>query len=455
MQTKISQQILNAMNIRKQFEEKIENDTAKPKCHFSSPSGLLLDVWGGIYKDKRYHLFYDTNYDNDPRRMAGAVAHLVSKDMINWQELPFALVPEEEKRGELNLNDGFIVMDKQDEPLMFYTRCFVDPKKNREHVAVRGSDDMLLWERINDGDAVLTMDNHGGPVFLPTWSDVVLFNKNGRTFMIISKCTHVDDKQDMIPIYEAVDDTLLKWEYRGVFLEQTGECINFVKIKDKWVLIYSPFDNPQYFVGSFDINTYKFNVEKQGTLSYGYVSQGCKLYDISRGFYATSTFKGEYDNTYIIGWISGFIDTMDWNGCVSYPRMLDLDEQNNLIMKPHSALNNLRKEEVTLQGATDLGRSFELDITAQLKQNEGIEICVQDSFNLQIKNNHFKFNDIEFDFDYGDSLNIKMYVDVTVAEIFLCDGKVSVSRCFEQIKVGEPVLVKTDGKITKAKAYKF
>ena len=63
--------------------------------------------------------------------------------------------------------------------------------------------------------------------------------------------------------------------------------------------------------------------------------------------------------------------------------------------------------------------------------------------------------DIEFDFDYGDSLNIKMYVDVTVAEIFLCDGKVSVSRCFEQIKVGEPVLVKTDGKITKAKAYKF
>jgi len=455
LQTKIPRDILHAMNIRKPFEEKIKNDTAKPKYHFSSPSGLLLDVWGGIYKDSKYHLFYDTNYDNDPRRMAGAVAHLVSDDMISWQELPFALVPEEKEKGELNLNDGFIVMDKQNKPLMFYTRCFEDINVNREHVAVRGSDDLLLWERINNNKAVLTMDNHGGPQFLSTWSDVVLFTENDRTFMIISKCTRTDDNQDMIPIYEAVDDTLLKWEYKGVFLEHTGECINFVKIKDKWVLIYSPYNNPRYFVGSFDINNYKFNVEKQGILSYGYVSQGCKLYDISRGFYATSTFKGEGDNTYIMGWISGFMDTMDWNGCVSYPRMLDLDKENNLIMQPAKALENLRKEEIEFNDTVDLGRSFELDITAKLQPNESFEIGIEDSFKLEIKNNHFRFNDIEFDFECSECLDIKMYVDVTVAEIFLCGGKVSVSRCFKQIKDRTPVTLKTEGKIIKAKAYKF
>ncbi len=454
MKNKIPQSILDAMNIRKPFEEKIKNDTAKPKYHFSSPSGLLLDVWGGIYKDNKYHLFYDTNFNNDPRRMAGAVGHLVSEDMLNWQELPFALVPEE-GQGELNLNDGFIVIDNDKKPLMFYTRCFEDIRVNREHVAVRGSDDLLLWERINDGKAVLTMENHGGPAFLSTWSDVVLFNEDGRTFMIISKCTRTDDKQDMIPIYEAVDDTLLKWEYRGVFAEHTGECINFVKIKDKWVLIYSPYNNPQYFVGSFDINNYKFIVEKQGFLSYGYVSQGCKLYDISRGFYATSTFKGNDDNTYIVGWISGFMDTMDWNGCVSYPRMLDLDEQDNLIMKPIKALDNLRKEEAVFSDNMNLGRSFELDITTLLEENESLEISVGDSFSLEVKNNHFIFNDIEFDFRYSENINIKMYVDVTVAEIFLGDGRASISRCFKQIKEGTPVLVKTNGKIEQAKAYKL
>lgn len=455
MQNKIPQPILDAMNIRKSYEEEIKNDPAKPQYHFSSPSGLLLDVWGGIYKDSKYHLFYDTNYDKDPRRMAGAVGHLVSDDMINWNELPFILVPEEKERGELNLNDGFIVMDKTDKPLMFYTRCFEDIKTNREHVAVRGSDDMLLWERMNDGEAVLTMENHGGPEFLSTWSDVVLFNENGRTFMIISKCTRTEDNQDMIPIYEAVDDSLLKWEYRGVFLEQTGECINFVKIKDKWVLIYSPYNNPQYFVGKFDIESYKFIVEKQGILSYGYVSQGSKLFDISRGFYATSTFKGADDNMYIMGWISGFMDTMNWNGCVSYPRMLDLDENNNLLMTPIKELEKMRREEVALNDNMDLGRSFELDIAMQLKDNENFQLSVQDSFDLEIKNNHFKFNDIEFDFEKNENIKMKIYVDVTMAEIFLCDGKISVSRCFGQIQDGAFVKMATDGKIEKASVYKF
>lgn len=454
MQTKIPQSVLDAMNIRKPFEEKSKNDFARPKYHFSSPAGLLLDVWGGIYKDDKYHIFYDTNYNNDPRRMAGAVGHLISTDMIDWHELPFALVPQEEK-GELNLNDGFIVMDKNEKPLMFYTRCFEDINVNREHVAVRGSDDLLLWERMNNGEAVLTMENHGGPTFLSTWSDVVIFNEKGRTFMIISKCTRTDDKQDMIPIYEAVDDTLLKWEYKGVFLEHTGECINFVKIKDKWVLIYSPYNNPQYFVGDFDIDNYKFVVEKQGILSYGYVSQGCKLYDISRGFYATSTFKGKGDNIYIIGWLSGFEDTIDWNGCVSFARQLDLDDQNNLIMRTVKALDSLRKEKVTLENTTNLGRSFELDLKVSLDREQQLELGVENSFKLEIKNNHFKFNDIEFDFENTENLNIKMYIDVTVAEIFLCDGKFSVSRCFKPIEESKPLIFKTNGKIECAQAYKL
>ena len=313
---------------------------------------------------------------------------------------------------------------------------------------------MLLWERINNGEAVITMDNHGGPDFLSTWSDVVLFNENGRTFMIISKCTN-PEKGDMIPIYEAVDDTLLKWEYKGVFLEHTGECVNFVKIKDKWVLIYSPYNNPRYFIGSFDIDNYKFVVENQGVLSYGYVSQGYKLYDISRGFYATSTFGGEGGNTYIIGWISGFEGTKHWNGCVSFARQLDLDNQNNLIMKPVKALENLRKEKVALENITNLGRSFEIDLTVALDKDQSLEVSVENSFKLEIKNNHFKFNDIEFDFENDESLNIKMYVDVTVAEIFLSDGRVSVSRCFKQIEKGKSVAVKTNGKIEKSLAYKL
>ena len=220
-------------------------------------------------------------------------------------------------------------------------------------------------------------------------------------------------------------------------------------------MIYSPYNNPQYFVGSFDIENYKFIVEKQGILSYGYVSQGSKLYDISRGFYATSTFTGEGDNTYIMGWISGFIDTMGWNGCVSFPRTLDLDRENNLIMKPSNTIENLRKKEIEFGANMELGRSFELDIDISLKENESLEVSVKNSFELEIKNNYFKFNDVEFVFEQSANMDIKIFVDVTVAEIFMCGGKISVSRCFKQIKEGVCVDIKTDGEIKKAKAYKL
>ena len=454
MQNRISKDILSAMKERKPYEEEIAFDTAKPIYHFSSPCGLMLDVWGGIYKDGNYHLFYDNNYNKDPRRMGGCFGHLVSSDLVNWKELPFALLPEEEKFGEISLNDGFVVIDKQNKPLMYYTRCFTDTTKNREHVAVRGSDDLLTWERINDGNAVLTLDNHGGPDFHMSWSDVVLFSENGRTFMIISKCTKSDGK-DMIPIYEAVDDTLLKWEYKGVFANHTGECINFVKIKDKWVLIYSPYNNPKYMVGHFDIDNYRFVEENNGILSYGYINQGWQLYDISRGFYATSTFKGKDDKTYILGWISGFEGTKNWNGCVSLARELELDESNNILMKPVKALENLRKEAIDFTNSADLGRAFELNVKANLEKNQALEIKMDNSFCLKVTQNHITFNDIVVDFDFKDDVDINMYVDVSMAEIFFNGGKISLSRCFKEIKDGTKVEITTNGKLKEFKAYKF
>lgn len=454
MESKLPQNILAAMEERKPYEVEISSDSAKPTYHFSSPCGLLLDVWGGIYKNNSYHLFYDNNYNKDHRRMGGCFGHIVSDDLVNWKELPFALLPEEKEHDELALNDGFIIIDKQNKPLMYYTRCFTATTKNREHVAVRGSDDLLTWERINGGKAILTLDNHGGPDFHMSWSDVVIFAENDRTFMIISKCTKKDGG-DMIPIYEAVDDTLLKWEYRGVFANHTGECINFVKIKDKWVLIYSPYNNPKYMVGNFDIENYRFIEENSGCLSYGYVNQGWQLYDISRGFYATSTFKGENGTTYIMGWISGFIDTKDWNGCVSLPRTLELDENNNLYMKPAKQIEKLRKQQVELTKETDLGKAFEINISAEFKDNQSITLTIQDSFELIVTNNLIKFNDIELEIEHIDDIDIKMYVDVTVAEIFFCGGKYSISRCFKQIKNGAILKTSSNAKIKEITAYKL
>lgn len=432
--------------INKNYKNTIK-DTARPFFHFASPCNMLIDVWGGIFYKGYYHLFYDISHKSEMQ--GGSFGHIRSFNLTDWENLPLALIPEEEK-GERNLNDGTVVIDKNGEPLMYYTRCFFDGEKNREHVAVRGSADFSTWERLYNGEAVLTMENHGGPKFHMSWSDPIIFHENGRTFMLISKCT-IPDKGDVIPIYEATDDTWLKWEYRGIFAEHTGEVLNFIKIRDKWVLIYSPYNNPKYFVGTFDTENCKFICEKEGILSYGYVQQGY-ITGVSRGFYATCAFYGEQNLPYIIGWISGFEDTKGWEGCVSLPRLLDLDENNNLLMKPAPILDSLRQSKIDTENKTEIkcGKAFELNV----EFTDNIYVSVDGSFELKMDGKTVKFNDIEFEYEIKDKCNIRIYVDVCICEMFIDNGKMSMSRCFKQLNVDSVLKVKSDGEILNCYAYK-
>jgi len=444
--------IREAMQAISERHKRVMLDTSRPKYHFVSPAKILLDVWGGIFHKGYYHLFYDLNHRVAEEIQGGCFGHLRSVDLVEWEDMPLALLPEYDK-GESQLNDGTVVIDPSGQPLMYYTRCFPDATKNREHIPAKGSDDLVSWERIND--KIMTMDNHGGPTFDRIWSDPVIFSEDGRTFMIISKCTRIGGG-DMIPIYEAVDDTLLNWEYKGVFAEHTGEVINFIKIRDKWVLIYSPFNNPKYFVGTFDVDTYKFTSEKGGTLCYGYVSQG-QVIGISRGFYATSAFYGEDNTPYVVGWLSGFIDSKDWQGGVSLVRTLDIDEENNVIMAPIPQLDKLREEklELSADGRLNCGRAFEVEAEFSISDGDAVKIKLTDSFELNIGNGRVSFNDIEFDYVFRDTIKVKMYIDVSVAEIFFDNGRTSISRCFREIKDGAELEVFCNEKSEKFEAYKL
>lgn len=443
--------IIDASNFIEKKRETVALDKSRPRYHFVSPAELLIDVWGGIFHKGEYHLFYDINCNADKNQPGGTFGHLRSKDMLEWENLPFALMPEM-TNGENHLNDGTIVIDPSGKPLMYYTRCFDDLTKNREHVPVRGSDDLLVWERLEDESLTITMENHGGPTFLMSWSDPIIFSENGRTFMIISKCT-VPNEGDMIPIYEATDDTWTKWEYRGVFADHMGEVVNFIKIRDKWVLIYSPWNNPKYFVGTFDTDSCKFICEREGMLSYGYLTQG-EVVDYSRGFYATASFYGKDKTPYILGWISGFIDAKGWEGCVSLPRTLDIAPNGELLMNPAPILENLRGEKQPVsENSAKCGRMFELDAEFEKCRDNDIEIEIRNCFKLTIKGNKIIFNDIEFNYKTDKNVKIKMYVDVTLAEIFIDGGRASISRCFKEIKNENAALSTKGGTVKKFDVY--
>ncbi len=431
MNSIIPDSYVKAQKIHLAAHELVKNDPARPILHFVSPAYMLIDVWGALLHEGWYHLFYDTNYNNDPHRLGGTFGHLRSRDLVEWENLPFALMPDE-ANGEFGLNDGTVMIHPNGEPFMYYTRCFTDSSKNREHVAVRGSDDLVVWARMPNDVGTLTQENHGGPKFHMSWSDPVIFTEAGRTFMIVSKCYPIEGdlpRSGVIPIYEAVDSTLLKWEYRGILTEHTGEVINFIKIGEKWVLIYSAYKNPQYFVGSFNLETCRFIEESSGVLSYGYVQQGDIKSLVSRGFYATATFTDADSQPSIIGWLSGF-EGDGWEGSVSFPRILELDSENRLLMKPHRALEKLRGEQRFAVGnKVRCGRTFELDLT--LTGNAKLEL--KDNFTLTVTDTEITFNDITMPYRCSGRVRIQLLADVSVAEIFVDGGRASISRCFPMI----------------------
>jgi beta-fructofuranosidase len=227
---------------------------------------------------------------------------------------------------------------------MLYTVCPKQEGALRTHAAARGDDNLHRFARIPEADPFLTMENHGGPTYQSGWSDPWVFRAQGRTFMLMSKCVLADGSADPMPIYEATDDTLLHWEYKGVFFEHNGEVINFFSVGEKWVLVYSPYDAPRYFVGTLDMENLRFCVENEGILSYGYVCQ-----EGHRGFYATCLYQNgawESERRIMTGWLSGTKETKGWRDCMSVPREVGVNCRLQVTQMPIAELDTLHKAQV-------------------------------------------------------------------------------------------------------------
>lgn len=303
--------------------------------HYKPQKGWVNDPNGLIYFGGYYHLFYQHSPDfEQPWKQAMHWGHAISKDFINWQELPIALTPEFDYdkdgcwSGTAIAKDGVLYL--------FYASIRRNEKNELvQTVSVAYSEDGVNFTKYARNPIIDHYPVDGGPDF----RDPAVCEIDGKYYCVMAT-GNLETKTGRLLLYKS--ENLFDWKYEGIMSEWANckytECPSFMKTGDKFLLAASvcPLDKRHYFslrYGTFENGKYT-------TLFEGEVDKGPDQY-------AGQVFKDEKGRTILISWVPG------WNyagfaekdvGCMSVPRELKLVD-GKIYAYPVKELQHLIKTE--------------------------------------------------------------------------------------------------------------
>ena len=439
---KLNPAILQAMESVAHAAPAVALDEDRPNCHFVSPAFWLNDPSGTIYHQGWYHAFYQHNPYDD---MWGDMhwGHARSQDLVHWEHQPIALWPSRED-GERHCFSGCAWVLSDGTPMLFYTSIADKKQRPPQQWAAHGTEDWKIWRK-HPQNPVITLDIHDD-LEVREWRDPFLFRAGGRTLMLIGGKLNADNgRSPACFIYEAHNPALTSWTYRGIFYRNENssfsnfECPNFVKLDEKWVLLSSHDGHPvEYVVGDFDPHMLVFKPERRGIIDYN---------TSDSHFYATNVMRSPEGQCILLGWIRGFKPKRGWNGCFSFPRVLDTNASGELVQKPWAALADLRehREEVCGQLARGTlyvlpktrGRSIEVVGSVRLKPNAACELnlcCREDGsggIHVKIEPNIVTLDGVAVELNrphLASPIAIQVFIDRTVVEVFADNGRRCITR---------------------------
>jgi sucrose-6-phosphate hydrolase SacC (GH32 family) len=438
--------LLRAMASDANAAERAAKDTARPQFHFRAPANWMNDPNGPIFYSGFYHMFYQHNpYGDGWGHMHWG--HARSKDLVHWEHLPIALWPSEDK-GEKHCFSGCAAMNAKGEPMIFYTS--IGHSRPECWIALPEDKDLIRWKKF-EGNPILTEASPGIDYY--DFRDPFVFTHEGRTYMVHGgNLNKAKGGQAVVSLYEAENPELTKWKYRGILFQHPDpkvvniECPLFFPLDGKFVLITSPHRACDYFVGTFDPAAGKFSSEQTGMLDY------------SDQFYAPNTCVDERGQRILWGWVRGFKEKRGWNGCLSLPRVLSIEDgkliqrsapdlaeipreqllrsdqaQTTSVMKSlrgdssqtktYSMRDN-RMLELTVHVAKEPGLGLELSLRESSDKNRGIKIDF-DGTTLDVVGTKVKMT------DNRTTLSLHIFVDHALVEVCVNFGQYFITRVVE------------------------
>ncbi|MGB8260689.1 MAG: glycoside hydrolase family 32 protein [Terracidiphilus sp.] len=334
----------------------------RPAFHFSPQRNWINDPAGLVFDGGEYHLFYQYNPQGD---LWGHMSwgHSVSRDLLNWQELPVALAEE----NGVGVFTGSAVLDAANTsgfgangiaPLVAIFTAN-SPGLQTENLAY-SLDRGRTWTRYA---ANPILDLHESDFRDPM---VFWHAPTKRWVMAVSLAL-----KHKILFYASTDlktwTKLSEFGPAGANAVSNWECPNFFPLtvanlpgKIKWVLEMGVGDNgpaggssSQYFVGDFDGATFVNDNPDSKTL---WADYGSDLYAAQ----SWSNLPASDGRRIAIAWMDSWryadkLPTSPWRGQMSFPREFGLTQTSEgirLTQAPVREIESLRGEHLQLRNAT-------------------------------------------------------------------------------------------------------
>ncbi|SER65707.1 2,6-beta-D-fructofuranosidase [Pedobacter rhizosphaerae] len=407
-------------------QELIYKEKNRPQFHFTSRRGWINDPNGLIFYEGEYHLFYQHNpYEREWENMSWG--HAVSKDMIHWQELPVALLPDE--LG--TMFSGSAVIDytntagfnKGSTPAMVAAYTANTADKQTQCIAY-SLDKGRTWAKYSKNPVI---DSKAKWNSVDTRDPRVFWYKPGNHWVMVL------NERDGHSIYTSKN--LLDWTYES---HTTGfwECpdlfelpIDGDKTKTKWVMYGA---SNTYMLGSFDGK--KFMPETG------------KYYYVTGTIYAAQTFSNipESDGRRIqLGWGRISHEGMPFNGMMLLPTELKLKTTKDgvrLFSEPIKEAEQLFSTENKWENLTEAAANEKLKTyqgSDKLRIKTRIKLSHATSAGLSLNGQRILDYDMNFNLVNGVfyspqdmasmEISADIYIDRTSVEVFIDGGAYSYS----------------------------
>ena len=376
---------LKANPLLKRFADSRKKQSAdryRPLYHFVSPESTLNDPNGLCFWKGNWHMFYQGYPPEDKRQHWG---HTISKDLIHWKDLPYAIYPGPERAV---FSGGALV--EEDRVIAMYHGTEVG-----NMVAVSSDPLLLNWEKVT-GNAVIPIRSASG--FPQPYSvfDPSIWKRDGVYYSLSAGRAPVGSGGRQVPVgYLFRSKNLASWEYMHEFVEgdrftligDDYACPYFWPIGNRYIMpFFSHMSGGQYLLGDYDTARNKFVVTHGGKYNFGPATPS--------GVHAPSAAPDGKGGVIVIFNMNHGKPTGEWNQIMTLARRLTLVGKDDLRQEPAGDIESLRynrqevkpmvlgaNKEVVLQNIK--GDAMEINLEIDPKDASMLELNVLRSPNKE------------------------------------------------------------------------